>query len=237
MSIWALALSRPIRNCDLVASGLTFGNRQAFFARARQVNVNSVLYQQGLRMPRNGENQDITLDRYRPLLRLQVRKLELDRRLRRRFDSSDLVQETLLKAHEGLANFRGQSEAEVIAWLQQILGNVVADQVRAARAKKRDVALEQNWDELLAASSARLETWLATNARSPVEQAERNEQVLRLAAAIEQLPDDQRDVVIQRDLLATSIAEIAEMQGRTEKSVAGLLLRGRRKLRELLNDD
>jgi RNA polymerase sigma-70 factor (ECF subfamily) len=179
----------------------------------------------------------VDLERFRPLLRLQIRKLELDKRLRRRFDSSDLIQETMLRAQEGLAGFRGASVGELVAWLQQILGNVVADEVRKARAKKRDVALEQALDEVLSGSSARLEDYLATEAASPAEQADRSEQLLRLAAAIEQLPDDQREVVIQRDLLGTPVAQIAQTLGRTEKSVAGLLLRGRRKLRELLSDE
>jgi RNA polymerase sigma-70 factor (ECF subfamily) len=170
------------------------------------------------------------LDRYRPLLRIQIRKLQLDRRLRRRFDSSDLVQETLLKAHEKLAEFRGGIEAELIAWLQQILSNAVADEVRKARAKKRDIAQEQ------AESRVQLESYLADESSSPQEQAERSEQLVLLAAAIEQLPEDQRDVVIQRDLLGTPVAQIAELLGRTEKSVAGLLLRGRRKLREILEE-
>ena len=188
----------------------------------------------GRNMPPNVH--DLQLERYRPLLRLQIRKLELDRRLRRRFDSSDLIQETLLKAHENASRFRGASDGELVAWLQQILGNVVADEVRKARARKRDIALEQALDEVLAESSVRLGEYLATDAASPAEQAQRSEELLRLAAAIEQLPDDQRDVVIHRDLLGTPVAQIAEAMQRSEKSVAGLLLRGRRKLRELLDE-
>jgi RNA polymerase sigma-70 factor (ECF subfamily) len=175
-----------------------------------------------------------SIERYRPLLRLQARKLELDMRLRRRFDSSDLVQETLLKAHAALDTFAGASEAELVRWLQGILGNVLVDEVRAARAQKRDVELERSIDEYLAASSARLEAFLTAGGPSPSEQAERQEQLLRLGRAIEHLPDEQRDVVVLRDLLGTPIREISEQLGRTEKSVAGLLLRGRRRLRELL---
>jgi RNA polymerase sigma-70 factor (ECF subfamily) len=61
--------------------------------------------------------------------------------------------------------------------------------------------------------------------------------LLRLASAIDQLPEDQRDVLMQRDLLGASVSQIAEQLGRTEKSVAGLLLRGRRRLRELLQGE
>jgi len=163
--------------------------------------------------------------------------MELDLRLRRRFDSSDLVQETLLKAHEGLANFKGTTEAELVKWLLEILGNVVADEVRKARAQKRDVALEKSLDDVVAGSSAQLNAFLTAGGPSPSEQMERQEQLLRLAEAIDQLPGDQRDVVIHRDVLGTPVREIAEDLERTEKSVAGLLLRGRRRLRELLEED
>jgi RNA polymerase sigma-70 factor (ECF subfamily) len=185
-------------------------------------------------------NPPVDLDRYRPLLRLQVRQMELDPRLLRRFDSSDIIQETLLRAHANLARFRGQSEAELVKWLQEILANVVTDEARKARARKRDVALEQSLEAMMAESSARLERYLANSQASPSSpswQVERQELLLALAAAIDQLPEDQRDVLIQRDLNGASVSQIAEQLGRTEKSIAGLLLRGRRKLRELLQDE
>jgi RNA polymerase sigma-70 factor (ECF subfamily) len=177
------------------------------------------------------------LDRYRSLLRLQVRQMQLDPRLQRRFDSSDLVQETLLRAHANLARFRGQTEADLVKWLQEILTNVVTDEVRKARARKRDLALEQSLEAVIADSSARLHTYLASSQSSPSRQAERQELLLALAAAIDQLPEDQRDVLIQRDLNGASVSHIAEQLGRTEKSVAGLLLRARRKLREVLQKE
>jgi len=176
------------------------------------------------------------LEHYQPLLRLQVRQMQLDPRLQRRFDSSDLVQETLLKAHEKLGDFRGQTEAEFLKWLQAILANVVADEVDKARAKKRDVALEQSIQAVMAESSARLDNYLAEQESSPSQKVERQESLLRLAAAVDQLPADQRDVIIHHHLLATPVAQIAEQLGRSEKSVAGLLYRAKRKLAELLQD-
>src|SRR5262245_44390456 len=170
------------------------------------------------------------LERYRPLLRVQARQIQLDPRLQRRFDGSDLVQETLLRAHQNLGQFRGQTEAELIAWLRQILGNVCADKIDEITAQKRDVRLEREWRGAVAESSARLDTWLAAKQPSPSEQVERKELLLRFAATVDQLPDDQRDVVIARDLLETPVGEIARQLGRTEKAVAGLLLRGRRKV-------
>jgi DNA-directed RNA polymerase specialized sigma24 family protein len=50
------------------------------------------------------------------------------------------------------------------------------------------------------------------------------------------LPKDQRDVVILRDVEGHKLTDITDRIGRTEKSVAGLLRRGRRALRGLLSE-
>ena len=176
------------------------------------------------------------LERYLPVLRLQARSLQLDPRLQRRFDTSDLVQQTLLRAHRHLDQFRGQTEAELVRWLQEILANTAKDEVDKARAQKRDAALEQSLQAAVADSSARLEAFLAAEQSTPSEQAERNELRLRIVEALDQLPEEQRDVVIHHHLLGTPVARIAETMGRTEKSVAGLLYRAKRQLNELLQD-
>jgi RNA polymerase sigma-70 factor (ECF subfamily) len=175
-------------------------------------------------------------ERYRSLLQVQARQLQLDPRLRRRFDSSDLVQEALLKAHQGLAGFRGRTEGELVKWLQQILANVARDRAREEKAQKRDVTREQSINAAVTESSLHWEAVLADRHGSPEEEAARRELLLRLTGAIDCLPDDQRDVVIYRDLMGMAMAEIAAQMDRSEKAVAGLLLRGRRRLRELLAD-
>lgn len=180
-------------------------------------------------MPLNG---DWKPERYQHVVRLFARQFQLDPRFRRRFDSSDLLQETLLRAHARREQFRGSTEAELVKWLQVILLNVLRDQIR----KANDVKLMQSLEAASDESSARLESFLKADLPSPSQEAEKHELLLRIATALEQLPEDQRDVVIQRDLLAAHVAQIAEQMGRTEKSVAGLLLRGRRRLRQLLEE-
>ena len=175
-------------------------------------------------------------ERYRDLLCVLARQIQMDPRLRRRFDASDLVQETLLKATQNLEQFHGGTEAELVKWLQEILQNALADATRKARARKRDVAQEEVLAVVVNDSSARLQNWLVAPDSSPSQRAEREEQLLRLAAALAQLPEDQRDVVILRDSLGTPIRTIAEQLGRSQKAIAGLLVRGRRKLRELLRE-
>src|SRR5262245_16944749 len=176
------------------------------------------------------------LERYRPLLKLQARQVELDARLQRRFDGSDVVQEALLKAHAHLDQFRGRTEAELVQWLHEILASTLVDEVRKAHAQKRDLALEQSLHAAVEESSARLDAYLADRNPTPAAQAERQELLVRIARALDELPADQRDVVLLRDVQGQSVAEIAEQLDRTEKSVAGLLLRGRGRLRQLLAD-
>jgi RNA polymerase sigma-70 factor (ECF subfamily) len=178
----------------------------------------------------------LDLERYRPLLRVQARQLRLTPRFARRFDSSDLVQLTLLHAHQHRDEFRGTTEAELLKWLHEILRHVATDEVRRARAQKRDLALEQSLQAALADSSLRLERFLADRGPAPDARAEREELLVRVAAAIDQLPEDQRDAVVLRDLMSLPVAEVAARLGRTEKAAAGLLLRGRARLRELLAD-
>jgi RNA polymerase sigma-70 factor (ECF subfamily) len=170
------------------------------------------------------------------LLRLQVRQLDLDPRLRRRFDSSDLVQETLLRAHRQRDQFRGGSEGEFRKWLQVILANVIRDEVDKALADKRDVTRERSINAAVAESSARIDAFLASREPSPSEVMARQELLLRVAEAIDELPADQRDAFILHHLIGTPLAEAAPLLNRTEKAVAGLLFRARTTLARVLRD-
>jgi RNA polymerase sigma-70 factor (ECF subfamily) len=176
------------------------------------------------------------LERYRPLLHLYVRQLQLHPRFQRRFGVSDLVQETLLRAHAGRGQFQGQTEGELLAWLRTTLQRVAIDQVRKARADKCDLDLERSLQVELAASSARLERFLADSGPSPASDAANRELLLLVAEAISELPDDQREAVLLRDFYGEPVDRIADRLGKSERAVAGLLLRGRRRLRELLPD-
>ena len=174
------------------------------------------------------------LNRYRPLLHLRIRQAELSLRLQPRFDSSDIVQDTFCKAYAALGEFRGTTEAQLIAWLQVILENEIIDYCRKNLNPARDVRREQSIRDAMSQSSVTLAGFLSASQPSPSEVAERREDLLRIAEALEQLPEDQRDAVIAKYLLGLTLTQTAKRLGKTESAVAGLLGRGRKRLREFL---
>jgi RNA polymerase sigma-70 factor (ECF subfamily) len=181
----------------------------------------------------NQEPAAIQPEQFRSYLRLLAR-LQLPQRLAPKLDASDIVQQTLVQAYRAIGGFRGRTEAEMAAWLRQILARNLAHAVRDQGRQKRDAAREVSIAAALDQSSARLENWLAADQSSPSERAERNDQLLRLAAALEQLPDEQREAVELHYWQGWTLARIAEHQSRTPASVAGLVHRGLAKLRESL---
>jgi len=91
-------------------------------------------------------------------------------------------------------------------------------------------------DQALNASSARIAAWLQADQSSPSRHVEREEDLSRLAAALAQLPDDQRTAVELHHLQGLPLAEVAAQLERTKGATAALLFRGLKKLRQLLED-
>lgn len=131
------------------------------------------------------------LERFRNYLVLLAR-LKLDRKLRAKLDASDVVQQTLLEAHQALESFRGDDLAAQAAWLRQILARNLANAVRDLTRAKRDVRKERSLQAELDNSASQLEGWLAAVQSSPSRKLERHERALELAEALAQLPEAQR---------------------------------------------
>lgn len=175
------------------------------------------------------------LERFRAYLRLLAR-LGLHSQLQGKLDPSDVVQQTLLQAHQAFGQFRGQRDEQLACWLRQILARNLAHAARDFRRAKRDVRREQSLEQAIEASSARIEGWLAAEQSSPSQRVARNEQVLRLAEALETLPESQREALEMHYWQDCSLEEIGRHLGRSSSAVAGLLYRGLKQLRKLFRE-
>jgi RNA polymerase sigma-70 factor (ECF subfamily) len=173
----------------------------------------------------------LPLEQYREYLRLLAR-LQLDPRLRGQLDPSDIVQQTLLKAHERFDQFRGQSDDELRSWLRAILARTLVDAVRKFGRQKGDWA--RSLEEALEQSSAMLEVFLASEESSPSHGALRAERLIDLAEALAGLPEYQRMAIELRYLSGLAVPDVAEQMGRSTVSVTGLLYRGMKALRTFM---
>jgi RNA polymerase sigma-70 factor, ECF subfamily len=186
----------------------------------------------GLSMP-TLENWDLAS--YRAYLKTRARLIGMNPKVRVRLDESDLVQETLLRAADPeTPPCVGETDRQRIAWLEKIQDRIYIDKFRAEHADKRDVSREQAFQQVLDQSTVHWEARVLDPGDTPLDQLLKKEMTLEVAAMIQQLPEDQRDVVIARELLHLSLRETAEELGKTEGQVAGLYRRGLQNLKELL---
>ena len=176
------------------------------------------------------------LERYRNYMGLLVR-LQVGRRLRTKVDIEDLLQEIWLEIHRKIAQFRGESEREFLTWARRLIGSVLANQIRHyIGTRARDLRLERALTDDLDASSRVLNGSLVAPESSPSQQAVRREQAVLLADALQELPDDYREVIILRQLEGLSFPDVARRLGRTEDSVKNVWLRALARLRRALED-
>jgi RNA polymerase sigma-70 factor (ECF subfamily) len=175
----------------------------------------------------------LPLDHYREYLRLLAR-LQLDPRLKGQLDPSDIVQQTLLRAHERLDQFRGRSDEEMRAWLRAILARGLVDAVRKFGRQKGDRS--RSLEASLEQSSAKLEAMLASEESNPSQRALRAERLIELAEALARLPEDQRTAVELRYLQGLAVPDVAERMERSTVSVTGLLYRGMTALRDVMRE-
>ena len=179
--------------------------------------------------PNNAE----ALEPYRRYLEVLAR-VHLDTRLRGKLDPTDIVQQTLLRACAALPDLRGQTPESLAAWLRKILARVLADTVKHYHRDRRDVDLERSLQADLDHSSMSLAGGLVADQTSPSQAAQRNEELLRLADALADLPEPMREVVLLKHCRGQTLQEIADHLGKTVPSVASLLRRGLESLRHRL---
>jgi len=173
------------------------------------------------------DSLDELLGIFRPYL-LAIAQASLHSRLHRKVAPSDIVQEALVRAHGGFAEFRGVTLEDFEAWLRQILRNQLIDQVRAHQGtKKRNAAREVRLEEAA-------EIPEKNESLSPLQRLSLDEEREALLSAIQALPARGRQVVKWRHEEGKTLTEIAERLGCSVETVRREWFRSLQQLAQLL---
>jgi RNA polymerase sigma-70 factor (ECF subfamily) len=190
---------------------------------------------------RNGEAGavDKLLAEFRDPLR-RVIDLRLDPAIARRVDASDIVQDVLIEANQRLVEYLKQPAMPFHLWLRHLAQDRIIDTHRRHRlAQRRSVDREQAiarpaWaDE----SSVSFIGQLIDTEVTPTSEAIRQELQRKLAAAIDELSDDDREIILMRHHEALSNQETAAALNLTEAAASMRYLRALRRLRSVLVPD
>jgi RNA polymerase sigma-70 factor (ECF subfamily) len=153
-----------------------------------------------------------------------------------KLDLSGIVQQTLWEAYQDQSHWSLLNSTQQMAFLRQVLANNVRDELRKLQAEKRDIHREQSLEQEFENSSHRLMSWHPVESSTPSRKLGKAEQALQLAAALDRLPENQREALILQHWEGLSLADIATHMQRTPAAVAGLLKRGLQALRTELGE-
>ena len=150
--------------------------------------------------------------------------------VRNREDARDLTQEAFVKAYRNLQGFR--LEASFYTWLYRIAMNLAIDHTR--KRKRREVA---GFDESVATKDADGGIDAVHHGDSPSKALERKQLLRRIMDGMQKLSDDQRQVILLREVEGLSYKEISEVMEIPEGTVMSRLFYARKKLQKILSED
>lgn len=179
------------------------------------------------------------LEKHRGPLRRLV-ELRLDRKVQRRVDVSDVVQDVMVEASGRLDKYLQDPVMAFHLWLRQIAWDRIIDTYRRHRVSaKRNMDREQPLTTAAAPDQSTMELaiQLSDPELTPFAAAAQREIATQVEAAIERLADSDREIILMRHYEHLSNQEIAEALGINPPAASMRYLRALRKLRELLEQD
>ncbi len=150
--------------------------------------------------------------------------------VRNREDARDLTQETFVRAYQNLSRFR--IESGFYTWVYRIAMNTTIDHIR--RQKKR---AHEAFEDGVATRETGGVMSDGAHMDSPGKSLERKRLHGRLLAALDELPEDQRQVIVLREVDGLSYKEISEVLEVPEGTVMSRLFYARRKLQNALSEE
>lgn len=184
----------------------------------------------------NGDAVNRLLERHRPSLRRLI-DFRLDRRLERRVDASDVVQDVLIEANRRLAEYLKDPVMPFHLWLRHLAKDRIIDLHRRHRlARKRSIEREQPLAGFGDRSSLDLAAMLKDPELTPAAATIRKELQLRFFEAIESLPEDDREILLMRHQEHLGNSEVAAALNLSQPAAGMRYLRALRRLRDVLGE-
>ena len=153
--------------------------------------------------------------------------------LRNSADAEEITQDTFIRAHRGLANFRGESS--LATWLYRIALNLSRNRYWYffRRRRQDSISLERN---LTDESDATFADLIAADAQNPVQQTVTQEFTDLISVCMERLDARHREILRMRNVLNQPYEEIARALGINVGTVKSRIARARENLRKLLSE-
>lgn len=145
-------------------------------------------------------------------------------------EADDLAQMTFIRAYRAIANFEGRSELKT--WLHRITTNLWKNMVRGQKRRKYFFHTSIHADPVKKEDERPME--LVAKDPSPLENVERNEISGLVRSFIKRLPEDEREVIVLRDIEGYAYEEIAVLSKIPLGTVKSRLSRARQMLKEAL---
>jgi RNA polymerase sigma-70 factor (ECF subfamily) len=163
--------------------------------------------------------------------------VRLDRRLAARVDPSDVVQDALVEATRTLSNYLRNRPMPFYPWLRRLAWQRLVDlQRQHIRSGRRSVRLEERFDLRLSdESAASLASRLVSSGTNPSRKLIRQEMLDRVRAALAELGERDREIVVLRFLEELSTVETAAVLEISEGAVKSRLMRALFRLRATLD--
>ncbi len=193
-------------------------------------------------IPKNDEQRGdpaalgVSFDQYRDQLQRLV-AYHMDRRLSRRVDASDVVQQSFIEARARLSHFVEHSSMPFSLWIRQITMQTLIDiHRRHFGVQKRDIRQEVSMQQADSSYSI-LADQLVSNLTSPSSVVDKREKLARVREAIDSMDEMDREVLVLRHFDEMSNKDIAELLGIGQPAASNRYLRALTRLREILMDD
>lgn len=187
-----------------------------------------------------GDEQAVNglLDRHRNALRRLV-QMRLDRKIQRRVDVSDVVQDVLIEASRRLKDYLADPKMSFHLWLRAIARDRMIDAHRRHRGsakrsvdREQPLAIPQGMDQ----STIMLAGQICDPELTPAAAATQREMAKKVEAAIAELADADSEIIIMRHYEQLSNQEVAEALDLSEPAASMRYLRAVRRLKELLGE-